>query len=192
MFIQVTLFDNMPIFYDSSSDDSYYRNDDGCSDNGDDFIECNFCDAQVKQKNMQRHLENVHQCPHCSNNMPKDSLAAHIERKHMVTCKYCGAEVLANQIGQHKARHFVGCQYCGAEVLANQIGQHEAGHFVPCKYCALKIFEEDVDKHVSRSHPLESIIGMIQILNISDTSFNSLVARNRVFAKGGHIYIRPE
>lgn len=191
MFFQVTLI-NMPIFYDSSSDDSYYRNDDSCSDNGDDFIECNYCDAQVKQKNMQRHLENLHQCPHCSNYMPKDSIAGHIERKHMVTCRYCGAEVLANQIGQHKARHFVACQYCTAEVAINQIEQHEAGHFVPCKYCALDIYELNVDKHVYQEHPLEAIIGLIQLRKISDANFNNLVARNRVFAKDGHIFVRSD
>lgn len=143
-------------YYNSSDSDDY-------EDDGNYFIECSHCDAQVLQRNYQRHLDKVHKCQYCTNYMPRESLDGHIQRKHIVACKDCPAMVLE----------------CNIHV-------HERTHFIDCNYCTKSIHEREINIHIRQSHAY----GMIQLQKISDARFNQLVAANRIFSSGGNIFIR--
>lgn len=147
---------------------SYY---DGYSqldeDDGNYYIGCIHCDAEVLSRNMNRHLEKVHKCWHCNNYMPNEAIDGHIQRKHIITC-----------------------DYCSAEILENEMDQHEQTHFFACRYCPLDIHEDDMDNHVRLNHALVAIIGVIQLQRISDNRFNQLVAANQIYSKDGLLFIK--
>lgn len=92
------------MYYYSDSDDysNYNDNDEDSSS----FEDCQFCDATYKIRNRQRHMENVHKCPYCPNYMPKESIQAHIDRKHMKECLYCNKCLLPEQLQQHELTCF--------------------------------------------------------------------------------------
>lgn len=136
-------------------------------DDGNYFINCSHCDARVLQRNYNRHLANVHKCPHCDNFMPRDSLDGHIERKHTVNC-----------------------EWCGVSKTIDEIVAHESSHYKQCQYCRLDIYEGVFDNHIRQTHPLAATIGMIQSLKITDNRFNELVAANRIYSKDGHLFIK--
>lgn len=153
--------------YSSDSDDYYFVGGNSTSDaeNSDDAEDCRYCDAIYKIRNRQRHLDNVHRCPHCPNYMPRTSIPTHIENKHMVACSHCNLKLLPAQIRDHEATHFVRCKYCNANVLT-----------------------QNVNAHIADRHPFHATIGMIR--KIDDAAFNRLVAGNRVYAKDGHLFIK--
>lgn len=155
----------MSYYYDSSSDGYCYGSDD--YDDSDDYMDCSLCDAQVKNRNYQSHLEKVHKCPHCTNYMPKESISGHIERKHTAQCRYCPMQV-----------------------LDTDIEPHERSHFVKCKLCSSLILRSNLNQHTAESHPFRATIGMIRLEKLTDHEFNEMVRENRIYAKDGHIFIK--
>lgn len=150
--------------YYSDSDD-YSNYDDDEEEDSSSEEDCRHCDARYKIRNRQRHMENVHKCPYCTNYMPKESIQGHIERKHMDACSYCDQWFLPAQMHQHELTHFIRCQYCSQNIL-----------------------KQNLNAHVADRHPFHATIGMIRKLN--DDEFNRLVAQNKVYAKDGHIFIK--
>lgn len=150
----------MASYYDYNDSDYY---DD---DNGNEFIDCDYCDAQVLSRNYDRHLENVHKCPYCKNYMPKSSISTHIQRKHTIKC-----------------------EFCPAEVRIDEMKQHEETHYRKCKYCHLTICG-DINLHIRQSHTLEATIGMVQLQRISSDRFNQLVNEKRIYCVAGQIFIK--
>lgn len=146
----------------SDSDDYSVVGDDGDDSSLED---CRYCDATYKRRNRQRHLDNVHKCSHCPNYMPKSSIEAHIENKHMVGFSHCNQRMLRSNLQQHESTHFVRCQYCNENVL-----------------------KQILNTHVANRHPFHATVGMIR--KISDSEFNRLVAENRVYAKDGHLFVK--
>lgn len=127
--------------------------------------ECRYCDAIYKVRNRQRHMQTVHKCPHCNNYMPKTSIPAHIENKHLVECSYCNQRLLPAQMKLHEPTQFVRCQYCNENSL-----------------------KQNLNAHIADRHPFHATIGMIR--KVDDAEFNRLVAENRVYAKDGHLFIK--
>lgn len=147
-------------FYSSS--ESYESYDD---DSEDYLVDCDFCAAQVKRSNYDSHLDRVHKCTHCGNYMPKDSLNAHIQRKHTTKCSHCGVLVLDTEMKRHAATHFATCGHCNESILK----------------CNL-------ENHLANNHPLLATIGMIRLDKLSSAEFNKLIDEKRVYAKDGHLF----
>lgn len=200
--------------YSSDSDDYYFVRGNSSSDaeDSDDAEDCRYCDATYKIRNRQRHLDNVHKCPHCKNYMPRTSIPTHIENKHMVACSYCNLKLMPAQMRDHEVTHFVRCQYCpnympktsipthienkhmvvcshcDLKLMPAEKKDHEATHFVRCQYCNANVLTQNVNAHIADRHPFHATIGMIR--KIDDAAFNRLVAENRVYAKDGHLFIK--
>lgn len=152
-----------PRYTDSDDYSSYDGSYDDQSDSSPE--DCQYCDATYKKRNRQRHLNNVHKCPHCPHYMPKTSIQTHITNKHMV-----------------------GCSYCDQRVFTADLQQHELSHFVRCRHCDANILKQNITAHINDRHPFQATVGMIR--KITDTEFNQLVAANCVYAKDGHIFIK--
>lgn len=69
-------------------------------------------------------------CSYCYNKMPKESLYAHIQRKHeemlvMVECDYCRNSMPRKSIEKHQKKlHSLECLYCGHDVVASSFEEH--------------------------------------------------------------------
>lgn len=155
---------------DSSSCDSsddYMR--DYCSDT-DSLVVCTYCHRPVIERNYQNHIDNVHRCPYCPKTMKKRFIKGHIEKRHEVQSKNCSVRM-----------------------VANEIGAHEATHYTPCKYCPKNILEQNMQKHVADLHSMDTIIGMIQLKNITVSRVKELLAQNRIDVnEDGSIFIKPQ
>lgn len=152
--------------YSSYSDD--YSDDHHCNEDSDDESspeDCRFCEATYKRRNRQRHLDNVHKCPYCPNYMPRTSIQAHIDKKHMEGCSYCNQRVVEENLRQHESSHFIRCDKCGENVL-----------------------QQNINEHMANRHPFHATIGMI--CKISDAEFNRLAAEKRIYAKDGHLFVK--
>lgn len=139
------------------------------SEYDDDIVGCDFCKSNVRRDNYVSHIDNVHHlCSHCNKRMAKRLIKNHIEKMHTVKCKYCSVQI-----------------------VITGIALHEATHFTQCKYCPSKTLTGNMATHVSENHPHNATIGMIQLQKATDSHFNDLVAQNRIYAKGGFIFIKP-
>lgn len=129
-------------FGDSDPHDNYDYDYDDDDEDDDPFIDCEICNEPVLSSRMDKHLDNLHKCNHCDDctYMNMESLKAHIEEKHMVSCKYCNAKKYTDDIVQHELTH--------------------------------------------------SVVGMIQLQQLTNERFNQLVAENRIYAKEGCLYIK--
>lgn len=151
------------------SDSGSYYSSSNESEFADDILGCEYCGTGVRRDNYDSHIDKVHHlCTHCQNRMPKRKIENHIERKHTVKCKYCSVQM-----------------------IITGIAVHEATHFTQCKYCPSKVLTGNMETHVSETHPHNATIGMIQLQKATDSQFNDLVAQNRIYAKGGFIFIKP-
>lgn len=153
----------MPHCYSSSSSD-YYEEPNDCDD---EYIECSHCPAQVKRRNYQRHLDNLHKCNHCNHYMPQSSIEAHIERKHMRQCAYCPENLLEWDIERHESTHFVVCTFCNASILRSNL-----------------------NKHTANDHPFRATVGMIRLDKFTTDQFNRMLNQNRIYCKDGHLFVK--
>ncbi|XP_055307607.1 zinc finger protein 382-like [Sitodiplosis mosellana] len=151
--------------YSTSSDD--YNNDDYDESDEDFLVDCPHCPNPVKRSNYDAHMEKVHTCDECGNQMPKEALKGHKDRKHMEICLTCGKQMLATLMKQHIKTH-------------NQ----------QCKHCKLSFPQQTLEKHIQDKHPFHSTLGMICLDKITDAEFNKLVAANRIYSKDGHLFKR--
>lgn len=132
------------------------------------WIDCDCCPAQLLVSNCARHV-NKHQkqCPHCHERFHDNDLEFHIQSEHM-TC----------------------CRFCGVKQLDEEIEQHELNHLSKCKYCHEQILAENFQKHLQEKHSIASVIGVVRSLQFTDIKFNELVAKKRIYACDGLIYMK--
>lgn len=97
-------YDYSDDYESGSKDNSMSGNDDRCDDD-DYLVGCRHCKSDVLKSNYDKHLHNIHECPHCRNFMPKESIKRHVEEKHMKKCPRCHVMVFETKMNQHISSH---------------------------------------------------------------------------------------
>lgn len=103
-------------------------------------------------------------------------------------CKICEEPVLLSRMdkhleNRHKCVYCNDCSFMNMESLKVHIQEK---HMVSCKHCNAKKLTDEIAQH-ELTH---SVVGMIQLQQLTDERFNQLVAENRIYAKEGCLYIR--
>lgn len=132
------------------------------------WIDCDCCPAQVLMVNCARHTNKKQKkCPYCHERLRDKELEVHIQSEHMTFCRFCGEKLLEKDIEQHELNHLSKCEFCHEQIL-----------------------QEKFQKHLQEKHSIASVIGVVRSLQMTDTKFNELVAKKRIYACDGLIYMK--
>lgn len=153
-----------------SSTSDEYSDVDGDGNGYEEWIDCDCCPAHVLAIHYDRHVNRNHKkCPLCEKRMFQSEIDKHIEDEHMIYCTECGEK----------------------QLLSVEAKQHERQHLLTCEFCNKQILKENMKKHLQERHcSVESVIGVVRSLKITDAQFNELVANKRIYACDGIIYMK--